>query len=219
MKRLVCKAILFDLDGVLVDSHAVIERQWQLWADQHGLDVAKIFAIMHGRRTIETIQEIAPSLPVALEAQKLEQLEIEDRSGLVAMAGAADLLATLPVGRWAVVTSGSRMLARTRLLHVGLPLPSILISADEVHHGKPHPEGYLKAASLLDIAPQQCVVIEDAPAGIQAARAAGIPVIAVATSHASEYLQQADICIPSLAALAINKKLSAGSEDIAIEIL
>lgn len=201
MQRFLCDAILFDLDGVLVDSTACVERLWYQWAIQHGLDAQEVIARAHGRRTIDTMRAVAPTVAIEEEARGMEQAEIEDTHGLVGIAGAADLLTTLAPSQWAVVTSGSRALATTRLRAVGLPLPSVFITAGDVAQGKPHPEGYLKAASLLGVTPQRCVVVEDAPAGIQAAIAASMTAIAVASTHQPAKLQAAQICVPSLAAL------------------
>lgn len=212
MKRFVCKAILFDLDGVLIDSGAAVEHHWRQWAEKHGLDVAKIFAIMHGRRTAETIREIAPHLPAESEALALEMVSIEDLTDIVALPGAKEALAALPTNRWAIVTSGTRLLALPRIEHAGLPLPDVFISGEKVEHGKPHPEGYLAAAAQLGFAPEDCVVIEDAPAGIQAGRAAGMQVIAVTTTYPADMLQHATYRVPSLAALTIT------STDDAVEI-
>ncbi|HTK05928.1 MAG TPA: HAD family hydrolase [Ktedonobacteraceae bacterium] len=203
MQQFFSDAILFDLDGVLVDSTPCVERLWYQWANRHGLNFLEIIARAHGRRSIDTIRDIAPDLDVEAEARKMEQAEIEDTNGLVAITGAAELLATLAPSQWAVVTSGSRALATTRLRAVGLPLPSVFITAEDVAEGKPHPEGYLKAADLLGVAPQSCVVIEDAPAGIQAALTADMTAIAIASTHLPADLQAAQTCILSLSALNI----------------
>ncbi|GHO68343.1 haloacid dehalogenase [Ktedonobacter sp. SOSP1-52] len=201
MQRFHCDAILFDLDGVLVDSTACVERLWYQWAIRHGLDAQEVIACAHGRRTVDTMRAVAPTLAIEEEARRMEQAEIEDTQGLVSITGAADLLTSLAPSQWAVVTSGSRALATTRLRAVGLPLPLIFITAGDVAQGKPHPEGYLKAASLLGVTPQRCVVIEDAPAGIQAALKANMTAIAVASTHQPSELQAARVCVPSLAAL------------------
>ncbi|QBD81715.1 HAD family hydrolase [Ktedonosporobacter rubrisoli] len=205
MTQFHCDAILFDLDGVLVDSTALIEHHWNLWAKRHGLNLQEILAISHGRRSIDTIQMIAPFLSAESEARLLEDAEEKDTEGLVALPGVARLLNTLDPQRWAVVTSGTPNIATNRLRATGLPLPAILVTAHDVTHGKPDPEGYLKAANLLGIPAHKCLVIEDAPAGIQAAHAAHMQAIAVSTTHAPEALQVAEACIPSLEALNISK--------------
>jgi sugar-phosphatase len=202
MNMFVCQAVLFDLDGVLVDSKISVERIWRKWTLKHGIDYDRLIAIAHGRRSIETIREIAPHLDAVAEAQRVDLAEANDPEGIVAVPGALELLNTLPADRWAVVTSGERVLAEARLRFAGLPFPPLMISGDLVTQGKPHPEGYLKAAERLSIAPEQCVVIEDAPIGIRAARAAGMSAIALSTTFTPEHLQEADICIPSLEAVA-----------------
>jgi sugar-phosphatase len=203
MQEISCRAILFDLDGVLVDSTVMVERHWRRWAAQYGLDSEFILANSHGRRTIDTLRTVASHLRLDLEqeAALLEKGEVEDTEGLITVPGAAELLLALPDHSRAVVTSGSRMLATTRLQAVSLPIPQTLITAEEVCLGKPHPEGYLKAATLLGLEPQDCLVIEDAPAGIQAAHAAGIRVIGVTTTFPVADLEEADFVVPSLASL------------------
>ena len=203
MQEVSCRAILFDLDGVLVDSSVIVERHWRRWAVQHGLQSEYILANAHGRRTMDTLRAVASHLQLDLEqeATLLEKSEIEDTEGLIAVPGAAELLQALPGRSWAVVTSGSRMLATTRLQAVGLPVPQAFVTAEQVRLGKPHPEGYLKAAGLLGLEPQDCLVIEDAPAGIQAAHAAGSRVIGVTTTFPVADLEEADFVVPELTRL------------------
>jgi len=185
---LACDAILFDLDGVLIDSSACITRNWAAWAAPHGIDVAAIMKVAHGVRSIETIREVAPHLDAAAEAARLTALEVADTDGVVAMPGAHALLASLPDGAWTIVTSGNRDLAAARLAAVGLPVPAQMVTADDVTQGKPAPEPYLLGAQRLGVAPARCLVVEDAPAGIQAGRSAGIRVLGVASTHAPEEL-------------------------------
>ena len=193
-----CAAVLFDFDGVLVDSNAISERQMRVWAERHGVPFARIAAIHHGRPTLETVRLVAPHLDVEAEARLIERAETEDTEGLVAFAGAARLLSGLPAGRWAIVTSGTRRLATTRLAHVGLRRPDVLVTADDVRRGKPAPDPYLVAAERLGVAPERCVVVEDAPAGVAAARAAGARVIAVASTMAPAALTDADVIVARL---------------------
>ncbi len=187
-----CSAILFDLDGVLVDSTHSVDRQWRMWAKEHAIDPEKVVTIAHGRRTIEVVRILAPHLPAEEETIRLERREAADQDGVAVMPGAAELLRAIPDGRWCVVTSGTRHLATSRLRLAGLPLPKVLVSADDVAQGKPHPEPYLKGAELLGIKPEDCLVIEDAPLGIEAAHAAGMKVIALPTTFPATELQAAD---------------------------
>lgn len=193
-----CEAILFDLDGVLVDSTEAVERSWREWATRAGLDPDETMDQIHGRRARDIIAEFAPHLDVDAEGDRLLQLEI-DYVGLCApFAGAHELFAALNNHPFAVVTSGEYLLASGRLRHIGLPLPPVLVTADDVTEGKPDPEGYLKAARQLGKAPAACVVIEDAPAGLQAAQAGGMRSIGVATSYPPGALSAADLVIPAL---------------------
>lgn len=191
VNELVCDALLFDLDGVLIDSSACIERNWRAWAEPHGIDVAEIMKVAHGVRSVETIRQMAPHLDAEAEAARLTALEVADTNGVVAMPGAHTLLAALPADAWTIVTSGGTDLATARLRAVGLPIPAAMVTADHVTRGKPAPEPYLLGAQRLNIAPERCLVVEDAPAGIQAGRAAGIRVLGVASTHQpNELLEQ-----------------------------
>jgi sugar-phosphatase len=192
MTELGCDAVLFDLDGVLVDSTACIERHWRRWAAERDLDADEIMRVAHGRPTVETIRLVAPHLAAEQEAARLDSGEAFDTEGVAKIEGAAQLVRSLPTDAWAVVTSGTRDTARTRLTHTGVPVPSVLVTADDVKRGKPHPEGYLLAAVKLDVRPDRCIVIEDAPAGIGAAHAAGMRVVAVTTTHCRGALAEAD---------------------------
>lgn len=171
--------ILFDLDGVLVDSLPVIERILRAWAAEHDLDADKAVALSHGRRDIDLIRLIAPHLDAEAEAARVVEREEHDTTGVRAMPGAADLLATLPAGSWAVVTSGTRAVATARIAAAGLPMPRLLLAAEDVAEGKPSPAGYLRAAALLGQDPERCLVVEDAEAGALAARAAGMECLGV----------------------------------------
>lgn len=194
-----CSALLFDLDGVLVDSTPAVARSWRAWAIQHQLSPEVAISRAHGRRSIETIRELAPHLNAEEENQRVERMEIEDREGVVALPGAARLLRMLPAERYAIVTSATRELALARLGYAGLPAPANLISADDVSEGKPSPEPYLAGAKLLGMPAKDCLVFEDAPAGILSAQAAGIRVIALETTYSSQKLGTADAIIRSLA--------------------
>lgn len=203
MKQLRCDAVIFDLDGVLVDSMVVIERHWRQWAIQHNFDAAEIMRVAHGRRTVETIRLVAPHLDAEVEAARFEAGEAFDTDGLVEMNGAARLVRSLPSSSWAVATSGTRDTAMTRLRYAGLPMPTVLVTADDVKRGKPDPEAYLLASERLGVVPEGCIVVEDAPAGVEAAHAGGMRVIAVATTHAQEKLESADTVVAYLSDIQI----------------
>jgi sugar-phosphatase len=193
-----CSAILFDLDGVLVDSTHSVSRQWRIWANENNLDSAKLLEIAHGRRTIEVVQVLTPHLATADEVAKIEQREAADTEGVRVMPGATELVASIPNGRWGVVTSGTRHLATSRLGLANIPIPVVLISADDVVEGKPNPEPYLKGAQQMGVSPSECVVIEDAPAGILAAHAGGMKVIALASTYRVADLRKAEAVVQSL---------------------
>ena len=176
------RAILFDMDGTLVDSTACVEYMWGTWGQRHGIKLQDILAISHGRLTRDTIREIAPHLDAQAEAIALDNAAVTRREGIVALRGARELVAMLRPGEWAVVTSAPRALAEARLRFAGLPVPACLVCNEDVRAGKPDPEGFLKAAAWLGVDPQDCTVVEDTPAGVLAARAAGMRVLAVGTT-------------------------------------
>jgi sugar-phosphatase len=193
-----CSAILFDLDGVLADSTRQVDREWREWADRKGVDGDAIMAFAHGVRTIEVIRRVAPHLDAEMEAAAIENHEAHDQRGVVVMPGALELVASIPKGRWGVVTSGSRLLATNRLPHCGLPVPDVLVTSDDVVNGKPDPEPYLKGAELFGLSPAECLVIEDAPAGIQSAHAGGLKVIAITSTYPAEAVKHADAVVATL---------------------
>jgi mannitol-1-/sugar-/sorbitol-6-phosphatase len=196
-------AILFDIDGTLVDSTAAVIRTWTTWAAKRGIDADEILRVCHGRRTADTLAMFLPAAQHAAAIAELEQLELADLNDVSALPGTLGLVPRLPADRWAAVTSGSRELMRTRLAAAGLPIPDVLVSAEDVGAGKPHPEGYLKAAAALGRDVRRCLVVEDAPAGIEAGRAAGAQVLAVATSHPAFELTSADAVIKDLTACSL----------------
>ncbi|MEZ4663309.1 MAG: HAD-IA family hydrolase [Caldilineaceae bacterium] len=196
MTTLFCDVILFDLDGTLVDSHAVVERQWRIWAARHGLDGDKLLKLVHGRKADESMRMVAPHLDIAKEAALLAAAETVDLDGVTAIPGVSELLGVLPSECWAIATSGSRSIATARLKHVELPVPNVLITADDVRNGKPAPDPYLLAAKRMNKRPEQCIVIEDTPAGIESALAAGMRVVAVITTHTAADLQRATVVQP-----------------------
>ena len=185
MSRVVfdCDAVLFDMDGTLVDSREIVERMWIGWATEHDVPVQSALALAHGRRTLETMQLLAPHLATPEEAARLDALEAEQEGSETAIPGALALLSALPADRWAIVTSAGHRLARRRIASVGLPAPRVLVGADDVAAGKPSPEGYLQAAAQLGVDVRRCIVIEDTPAGAEAGRSAGAKVIGLATTY------------------------------------
>jgi sugar-phosphatase len=203
MRQLLCDAVLFDLDGVLIDSSSCITRHWKAWADRHGLELSAIMRAAHGVRTVETMRLVAPYLDVEKEAERFTAGEIADTDGVVVIEGVPELLAALPKDAWAVVTSGSAELAAARLDRAGLPIPSALVTADDVQQGKPAPDPSLQGAARLGLPVESCVAVEDSPVGIQAARAAGMRVIGVATTHPREELFRSTVVVDRLSALSI----------------
>ena len=193
------QAILFDMDGVLIDSAPAVERVWRVWALAHGFDPARVVALAHGRRSIETIRAVAPAMNAEKENIVVEQMEIDDKAGVTALPGAADLLGQLPDERFAIVTSATRPLAVARLGYANLPVPRHIITADDVVNGKPSTEPYLKGAALLGFAASDCLVFEDTPAGISSARASAMQAIALLTTYPANALQAADAILASLA--------------------
>ena len=198
-----CRAILFDLDGVLVNSAECVEKTWRSFASRHDLDVDKVLVYAHGRRTKETIQLVAPELDAEHEVATLERNEAMTTEGVYEVLGARELLESLPPDRWAIVTSGIRAVADLRIRFTSLPSPAVMICADDIANGKPHPEGYLKAAETLGRSPADCVVIEDAPAGIEAAHNAAMRVIAIASTYGKERLADADLIVDQLSDLTV----------------
>jgi sugar-phosphatase len=192
--------LLFDLDGTLVDSRAVVERQWRVLCARLGLDFPSVLAILHGVRSADVIRAVAPGVDAEAEAAELDAAEEVDTEGLEVVPARASSGPPAP-DAWGIVTSGHRTLAEGRLRAVGLPVPAVMVCGDEVANGKPDPEGFLRGAALLGVAPEDCVACEDAPPGIRAARAAGMRVIAVATTHAPFALADASAVIADLRAL------------------
>lgn len=178
-----CSALLFDLDGVLVDSRAVVERVCRLWAARLGVETEALLRVAHGRRTRDTARIVAPHLDAESEAAWIDNQELQDTDGLVEVPGAVRFVTSLPDGMWAVVTSCGLDLARLRLSSVGLPIPSVLITSEDVKAGKPAPDCYRLGAQRLGVDPAACIVFEDAPPGIAAGLAAGARVVALRTTH------------------------------------
>ena len=188
-----CSALLFDLDGVLVDSTPAVTRVWHRWAVEHGFDPETVVRIAHGRPSRTTIRELLPSADTDIdrEDREVERREMEDLDGVVLLPGARQLLNILPPERWTIATSCTRLLAEVRLQAAGLPIPKKLITSSDVKIGKPDPEPYLKAAAKLGFAASDCIVVEDASAGVRAGKTAGARVIAFLTTMIRRDLEEA----------------------------
>lgn len=191
MTQVQCEALLFDLDGVLIDSTPAVARVWHGWAVEHGFNPEEVVARAHGRPSLTTVREYLPHADHAAENREVERREIADLAGVVPLPGALDLLANLPPDRWTIVTSCTRALAEVRIKAAGLPLPRLLVTSNDIANGKPHPEPYLKGAALLGLSAGQCVVLEDAPAGIRAGKSAGARVIAFTSTSSVPALREA----------------------------
>lgn len=200
-----CVALLLDADGTLVDSTAAVERTWRAWAAEYGVDAEAVLRVCHGRRSEETVAQFVPGRDVARAVARLDELEVTDLDDVASCPGAIELLAALDSHSipWAVVTSGITPLVTARMKAADLPLPEVLVTAEAVTNGKPAPECYRLAARRLGVEIKRCVVFEDAPAGVQAGRAAGAVVIAVTTTHPAEELVEADVIVPSLREISV----------------
>ena len=172
------------MDGTLLNSIAVAERIWSRWAQGHHLDVTALLQALHGVQTVDTIRRLGlPGVDPEVEAAAITRAELDDVDGIEAIAGAAAFLRSLPDDRWCIVTSATRALALRRLAAVGLPLPAVIVTAEDVAHGKPAPDCFLLAAERLGFPAADCLVFEDAPAGIAAAEAAGASVVVITGAH------------------------------------
>ena len=191
MTTVTCQALLFDLDGVLIDSTPAVTRVWGRWATEHGLDPQTVAHLAHGRPSRFTIAELLPGADIAAEDTIVERWEMEDTDGVVFLPGTQRLLESLPKDRWTIATSCTRPLAEVRLHAAGLPIPEKIVTSSEVTHGKPHAEPYLKAAAKLGFCAADCIVVEDAPAGVRAGKAAGARVIGFPTTMDAALLKEA----------------------------
>lgn len=186
------RAVLFDADGVLLDSIAGYRGVWSRWAELRGLDVETVWAATFGRRTVETVAEVAPQLDADAEQIVISALQAEYGVTPDVYPGVTDLLQSLPLDAWAVVTSGERSTVVARLTAADAPAPNVVVDGSDVQYGKPAPEGYLAAAAALRVGPSECLVVEDAPAGVAAGKAAGMTVLALGTTHDQTQLSRAD---------------------------
>jgi len=192
------QALLFDMDGVLINSIPAVERVWSRWAKDHGFNVQDVLHRAHGRPSIETLRYLLPDADHEAENRLVERAEIEDVADIIPLPGVTKLLAMLPRDRWAIVTSCTRSLAEVRMRAAGLPTPGVLITSNDITRGKPDPEPYLAGAKLLGLRPEECLVIEDAASGAKAGHAAGCKVLATLFSHSLESLSAADWVVRSL---------------------
>lgn len=204
--RISCKAILFDMDGILISSIGSVERSWTKWATLRGVDPALARLTAHGRRAVETVAKLHPDLDSNAELKVIEDLEIADNEGLTILPGVLELLAALPANRWTVVTSATERLTRIRLAAGGIPVPEKLVTADQVTRGKPDPEPFLTGAALLGVAPTDCVVFEDSSSGAEAGRAAGCTVVATTFSHPAESLNAAHYLVRDLTGIRVENR-------------
>lgn len=191
MLEIHCSALLFDLDGVLINSTPAVARVWRNWALEHGFNPDEVVARAHGRPSLTTVREYLPDADHAAENREVERREIEDLEGVIPLPGALDLLASLPEDRWTIVTSCTRPLAEVRIRAAGLPLPRRMITSTDITQGKPHPEPFLKGAAVLGFPPSDCIVLEDVPAGVRAGKAAEARVIAFTTTVQESALSEA----------------------------
>jgi sugar-phosphatase len=206
MTRLHCEGVLFDLDGVLVDSTPAVARVWSWWAKKYGFDPEEVVRKAHGRPSIATIRELLPNANFEEEDREVERREMEDVEGVVPLPGALELLQTLPLDRWAIVTSCTKRLAYVRIRAAGLPEPKFIVTSTDITRGKPDPEPYCKGAQALSFAPEDCVVIEDAPAGIRSGKSAGARVVALQTTERDDLLLEAgaDFIVKDCSALQLD---------------
>jgi len=200
---LLASALLFDLDGVLADSTRSVVRAWSAWARRVGLEPEELIPKVHGRRAIETIRSVRPQLDAEAELATLVADETTDNDDTEEIPGARVLVSALRPETWAIVTSGLRDVAMARLVAAGVPIPRVMITAESIERGKPDPDCYLRGAQALGVDPHECVVVEDAPIGAAAARAAGMRLIALTTTHRADQLEPADLIVPDLSHLSV----------------
>jgi sugar-phosphatase len=197
------KGILFDMDGVLVSSIGSVVRSWRRWAKLYDVPDAESFEVPHGMRARDIIKTLRPDVDLQQATRAIEDMEVEDVADLRVLPGVKRLLESLPQERWTIVTSSTRRLLLARLGAAGLPVPERIISGDDVERGKPDPEPYQRGAELLGFRPAECVVVEDAPSGVGAGKAAGCRVLGVLGTHTAEELSEADWVVPSLEELTV----------------
>ena len=200
--RVETKGLLFDMDGVLISSIGSVRRCWRRWAAMYGVPNADTYEVPHGMRAIEIVKQLRPDIDPIEGLRVIEDMEIEDTEDLKVLPGVKALLESLPADRWAIVTSATRRLMLGRLEVAGLPAPERIVSADDVERGKPDPEPYRRGAELLGCTPHECIVVEDAPSGVGAGKAAGSRVLGVVGTHTIPELHEADWIVLSLESVA-----------------
>jgi mannitol-1-/sugar-/sorbitol-6-phosphatase len=210
--ELSCAGMLFDMDGVLLDSTHAVARVWHQWAIEHGFDPEDVVRAAHGRPSISTIRDYLPGSDYEAENREVERKELADLEGIVPWPGAIALLRSLAPERWAIVTSCTRPLAEVRLRAGGLPRPKVFVSSDDIKHGKPAPDAYLKGAELLQLNPAEMIVVEDVPAGVRSGKAAGCRVIALRTTMAEADLRNAgaDWIVDDCSAIEVRRERAPG---------
>jgi sugar-phosphatase len=205
-------AVIFDLDGTLVDSSAVVERQWSMWARSHGIEPRLVMEVVHGRPSIQTMRMFRPETTLD-ESRAFDAIEAADLEGIKPVPGASEAIATcerlqIP---WAIVTSGTLPMATNRLNVCAFPKPEVFVTVEQTERGKPAPDPFLRAATLLKLDPAKCTVFEDAPPGIHAGKAANMRVIALRTTHPADHLTGADAVAADLSEVVL-ERLSALSQ-------
>jgi sugar-phosphatase len=206
LSELICvetKGILFDMDGVLVSSIGSVVRCWRRWAKMYDIPDADTYEVPHGMRAIDIVKSLRPDIDPEEGLRVIEDMEIEDTADLIVLPGVKKLLESLPVERWAIVTSATKRLMLGRLKVAGLPVPERIISGDMVERGKPDPEPYRRGAALLGCHAEECIVVEDAPSGVGAGKAAGCRVLGVLGTHSAEELHETDWIVGSLEGLKV----------------
>lgn len=187
---LTCKAILFDVDGTLVNSEACVNNIWQKWAAKYHIDPSEVLLVAHGRTIMETLQIVAPHLASEKHVLEVQDIAVSELKYVKEVSGAKSFLQQIPSDYWAVVTSGAKRVSQSSMINAGLPIPDVLIAAEDVTCGKPSPEPYLKAAKQLNLLPEECLIFEDSPSGIESGIASGAKVITLTTTHQASELPQ-----------------------------
>lgn len=200
----IVSGFVFDVDATLVDTAGAIDKIWMSWAQKHGLSFERIVPHMHGRRIVETLTRVDPQFATFIHEQEVTDIAVATMKQATAIVGAVEFTNQLPIDRWAIATSGAREIAMTSLSAAGISLPHIMICAEDVSHGKPHPEPFALAVKGLNLQADQCAAFEDSPAGIASAKAAGCFTIALLTSHREDELREADLIIHRYADLRVS---------------